>query len=228
MKLENYELNLPGYSVGEKVYDSIGNICSPYGSKILVIGGEKGMAAAREKLIHAVQASHMQILDFVVYGTDCTYENVERLKKMEVFEEADMVFAVGGGKALDTCKCLCIENDKPVFTFPTIASNCASCTSVSIMYHSDGTFLKDRQTMRLLTLRSLPVHLTVTCGQELATPMQNTMRQRSHREENSCSITRHWGSAFQKCVWIPCLPMQYRRSKTIRKERFPMHWSRQC
>lgn len=142
MKLENYELNIPGYSVGEKVYDSIGNICSPYGSKILVIGGEKGMAAAREKLIHAVQASHMQILDFVVYGTDCTYENVERLKKMEVFEEADMVFAVGGGKALDTCKCLCIENDKPVFTFPTIASNCASCTSVSIMYHSDGTFLK--------------------------------------------------------------------------------------
>ena len=53
-----------------------------------------------------------------------------------------MVFAVGGGKALDTSKCLCIEDDKPIFTFPTIASNCAACTSVSIMYNDDGTFLK--------------------------------------------------------------------------------------
>ncbi len=46
-----------------------------------------------------------------------------------------MVFGVGGGKALDTAKCLCITDDKPVFTFPTIASNCAACTSVSIIYN---------------------------------------------------------------------------------------------
>ena len=53
-----------------------------------------------------------------------------------------MVFGVGGGKALDTVKCLCIPDDKPVFAFPTIASNCSACTSVSIMYKEDGTFLK--------------------------------------------------------------------------------------
>ncbi len=46
-----------------------------------------------------------------------------------------MVFGVGGGKALDTVKCLCITDDKPIFTFPTIASNCAACTSVSIIYN---------------------------------------------------------------------------------------------
>ena len=60
----------------------------------------------------------------------------------ELVKEADMVFGVGGGKALDTVKCLCITDDKPVFAFPTIASNCAACTSVSIMYNEDGTFLK--------------------------------------------------------------------------------------
>ena len=53
-----------------------------------------------------------------------------------------MVFGVGGGKALDTVKCLCIPDDKPVFSFPTIASNCAATTSVSILYNEDGTFLK--------------------------------------------------------------------------------------
>ena len=61
---------------------------------------------------------------------------------MSVYQKADMVFGVGGGKALDTVKCLCITDDKPVFSFPTIASNCSACTSVSIMYNEDGTFLK--------------------------------------------------------------------------------------
>lgn len=61
---------------------------------------------------------------------------------MKLYQLADMVFGVGGEKALDTVKCLCITDDKPVFTFPTIASNCAACTSVSIMYNEDGTFLK--------------------------------------------------------------------------------------
>ena len=66
----------------------------------------------------------------------------EKLRALPLYHEADMVFGVGGGKALDTVKCLCITDDKPVFAFPTIASNCSACTSVSIMYNEDGTFLR--------------------------------------------------------------------------------------
>ena len=40
MKLENYELHLPSYSVGKEVYNQIGKICKPYGAKVLVIGGK--------------------------------------------------------------------------------------------------------------------------------------------------------------------------------------------
>ena len=29
MKLENYELHLPSYSVGKEVYNQIGKICKP-------------------------------------------------------------------------------------------------------------------------------------------------------------------------------------------------------
>lgn len=53
--------------------------------------------------------------------------------------EADMIFAVGGGKAIDTCKVLSQETHRPFFTFPTIASTCASCTSLGIVYHPDGS-----------------------------------------------------------------------------------------
>ena len=140
MLLHNYELNLPSYSIGEKIYEDVPAICASYGTKAVVIGGRKAMEAVREKLEKALKDSNLTILDYVVYGTDCTYETVEMLKQMEVFQQADMVFAVGGGKALDTCKCLCTEEKKPFFTFPTIASNCAACTTVSIMYNEDGTF----------------------------------------------------------------------------------------
>lgn len=141
MKLENYEINLPSYSIGTRIYEQIGTICRPYGTRAVVIGGRKAINAVREKLEKAVEDTEIQIIDFIIYGTDCTYQTVERLQKLEAYQRADMVFAVGGGKALDTCKALCIEQEKPLFTFPTIASNCAACTTVSIMYHEDGTFL---------------------------------------------------------------------------------------
>lgn len=142
MKLENYELHLPSYSIGDKIYRNIGPVCSSYGKTVLIIGGEKALAAAEQKIREAVAQTELEIIGVELFGDDCTYRNVERLRALPVYRQADMVFAVGGGKALDTSKCLCIEDDKPIFTFPTIASNCAACTSVSIMYNDDGTFLK--------------------------------------------------------------------------------------
>lgn len=142
MKLENYEVYLPNYSIGDRIYDKIGPICESYGKKVLVIGGRRALEAAYDKIAQAVAQTNLTIIGKELYGQDCTYAAVERLRQLPAYQEADMVFGVGGGKALDTVKCLCIPDDKPVFAFPTIASNCAGCTSVSIMYNEDGTFLK--------------------------------------------------------------------------------------
>ena len=30
MKLENYEVHLPNYSIGETIYDKIGHVCESY------------------------------------------------------------------------------------------------------------------------------------------------------------------------------------------------------
>ena len=48
-----------------------------------------------------------------------------------------MVFAVGGGRAIDTCKTLCDMENKPVFSFPTIASNCSPVTAVCVIYDDE-------------------------------------------------------------------------------------------
>lgn len=138
--IENYSMYLPSYSIGAKVYDKIPEICRPYGTKIAAIGGHKAIAAAKDQIVNACEDSGLEILDFVWYGGEASYENVEALKENPAVQQADMLFAVGGGKATDTVKCLGVKIGKPVFAFPTIASNCSACTSVSIMYYPDGRF----------------------------------------------------------------------------------------
>ena len=127
----------PGYSIGTDAYDDIANICPTFGKKIAVIGGKRALKAASEAIAAAVAKTDMEIIGTFWYGGEASRENIAML--LPQVEEADMIFAVGGGKAIDTCKVLAQETNRPFFTFPTIASTCASCTSLGIIYHPDGS-----------------------------------------------------------------------------------------
>ena len=137
-----YSVNLSNYTVGETSYDEIERICAPYGKQVVLIVGDHGYAQAKPYLDQALQHSCLVVEKPVYFGGECTFENVERLKNEAAVKKAEMIFAIGGGRVLDTGKCLGEQLGKPVFSFPTIASNCAACTSVSIMYRPDGSFLK--------------------------------------------------------------------------------------
>lgn len=138
--MENYSISLPSYSIGSKVYEKIGEICSPYGKKAVCIGGKTAISKTENLIRESLAHTCIEILGFVWYGGEASYENVEMLKANQLVNEADIIFAIGGGKALDTAKALANTVKKEVFTFPTIASNCAGTTAVSIMYNSDGSF----------------------------------------------------------------------------------------
>lgn len=129
----------PGYSVGTDSYQDLVPVCSRFGTKAVIIGGHHALAAAEGKIRANVTGSPLAIVDSQWYGGEASMENVERLKGMETVKSADMIFAVGGGKAIDTCKVLAHSTERPFFTFPTIASTCASCTSLGIIYHPDGS-----------------------------------------------------------------------------------------
>ena len=45
--MENYSMHLPSYSIGSRVYDKIPEICEPYGTKVIAIGGHKAINAAK-------------------------------------------------------------------------------------------------------------------------------------------------------------------------------------
>lgn len=126
-----------GYTIGQDAYTNIPAVCAPYGKKAAIIGGKRALAAAEEKIRKAVEGSDIEITGTFWYGGEASVENIEMLRPQ--VEDADMIFAVGGGKAIDTCKVLAHQTGRPFFTFPTIASTCASCTSLGILYHPDGS-----------------------------------------------------------------------------------------
>ena len=117
----------PGYTIGPDAYEDIVNVCPAYGKKVAIIGGKQALAAAKDKILKAMEGSPLEVTGVFWYGGEASVENMDMLRPQVA--DADMIFAVGGGKAIDTCKVLAHDTNRPFFTFPTIASTCASCTA---------------------------------------------------------------------------------------------------
>ena len=137
--MTDYSIYLPSYSIGRDACRRIGSICQPYGRRAVVIGGKRAMEAIGPEISRGAEGV-IEIVEFRWYGGECSEEAIAALLESESVQSADMIFAAGGGKALDTGKLVGLRAGKPVFTFPTIASTCAACTAVSIVYHEDGSF----------------------------------------------------------------------------------------
>ena len=131
-----------GYSIGPDCYQEADRYCRPYGTRILLIGGKTGMAKGEPLLRQALAASNsgLKIVASAIYGTDCTYRRIHELRDEYKDQNIHMVFGMGGGKAVDTAKGTAAELGVPVFTFPTIASNCASMAALSVVYREDNSF----------------------------------------------------------------------------------------
>ncbi len=70
---------------------------------------------------------------------------------------------------------------KPVFTFPTIGSNCSPVTAVCVIYKENGEMqglfsLRNRRPMPLSTVRSSPKPRQVLMGRNRRCPLQRSNR----------------------------------------------------
>lgn len=156
----------PGYTIDENAYDKMKEICSRYGCKAAVIGGKTAMAKAKAAIDKAAIEAGIELSEYIWFGGEASSENVDRLAKMTDVQGADMLFAIGGGKAIDTVKMLAHELEKPFFTFPTIVSNCASLTSLGVAYKPSGEF------SHLSFSKIPPVHAFINTSIAAAAPKQ--------------------------------------------------------
>ena len=128
------------YSIGADVYKEVSQVCKVYGKRILLIGGKTALEIGSPRLRAHLEGSGLEIVDTQLYGQDCTYQAIDRLANLSKAVNADMIFGMGGGKALDTATGAGARADLPVFTFPTIAATCAGTTALSVVYGEDGNF----------------------------------------------------------------------------------------
>lgn len=136
----NRNVFLPSYTIGENAYREVAKIALSYGKKVVFIGGKTALEKASHLVEKEIENKGLDLLGTFWYGGEAAYENVENLKKEKAVQEADMIFAFGGGKALDTCKVLSGQLEKTLFAFPTIAATCAAVTSVCAVYKLNGEF----------------------------------------------------------------------------------------
>lgn len=140
MSTSEYSLTLPAFTIGVHAYDAIGKITEHFGKKVVIIGGKTALEKAKQPLLDAIAKTDLTVLDVLWYGDDATYEHVDRLLKEKAVQDADLVFGVGGGRAIDTCKVVADKAGKAFFSFPTLASNCAPSTAIAVMYKADKSF----------------------------------------------------------------------------------------
>ncbi len=78
----------------------------------------------------------------VTFQGECSYEEIDRVVDLLQVEASpvDCLVAVGGGKCVDAGKSIAYRLGIPVVICPSLASNDAPCSALSVIYTEDGAF----------------------------------------------------------------------------------------
>lgn len=182
---------LPRYTIGPESYEALASALSKNGGRILLIGGEKALAAGLKTLELALAGTALKLSDVVTYTGHCTTIDAKALAVRAKEGNAQIVAGMGGGKAIDTAKACAHFAGLPVVTLPTIAATCAAVTALSVMYHEDGSF------DRFLFLKSPPEHAFIHTGIIAAAPSKYL------RAGMGDSIAKHFESTFSARGDVP-------------------------
>lgn len=136
---ENYSVYLPQYSIGPDCYEEIGTVTKYFGKKVTIIGGKTALKKAEPLILDALHKYGLTHLATVWYGGNSSESNVKKLLADKSVTDADIIFGVGGGRAIDTAKTAADILDKAYFSFPTVASNCAAASAIAVLYNDDGS-----------------------------------------------------------------------------------------
>lgn len=122
-------------TIGPDAYSGVPGAIRPFGHRVLLIGGERALAAGLPHLQKAVSGKDITI-SVCPWPGDCTREKAIQLAQTARSFNADAVLGMGGGRALDTAKAAAHFAGLPVITLPTIPATCASVTALCVMHQT--------------------------------------------------------------------------------------------
>jgi glycerol dehydrogenase len=126
------------YLQGPDVFDDASALLAATGERAVVFGGETALTAVGEDLRGALDSAGVDVAA-TERGVDrATPDAVARYADTVAEAAADVVVAVGGGKAIDAAKAAANEAGAAVVTVPTVASTNAASSTVSVLYDGAG------------------------------------------------------------------------------------------
>ena len=126
------------YIQGEGVLDHIGRYLSllqPKRAGVLI--SKRGLHADGVRVIDSLQGAHIEAIVSTFNG-ECSLEEVNLHVSNLEHESLDCLIAVGGGKCVDAGKSIAFRLGVPVVIVPTLASNDAPCSALSVLYTPEG------------------------------------------------------------------------------------------
>ena len=133
-------VTLPRFSIGCGVLSHFPALCSPLGGTFAVIGGETAMKKGLPPLREALSSGGPELLCALPFGGACTQAAMDRLADALRPLQPAFLVGMGGGKAIDTAKGVARLLGLPLVSVPTLVSNCAPITALSVVYREDGPF----------------------------------------------------------------------------------------
>ena len=129
----------PGrYIQGEGVMDGLGRYLSlvPASRVVLLLsaGGKRRFGERLEATLAAAGISGV----YAIFEGECSREEIDRQTSALSGSGADCLLAIGGGKCVDAGKAIAWRLGIPVAVVPTLASNDAPCSAVSVLYTPEG------------------------------------------------------------------------------------------
>lgn len=131
---------LPKFCFGRGVYARFPALCRSLGDTFVVIGGVTAMEKGLPSLTAALEGSGMRMLAALPFGGACTQAAMDRLAAEIAPLSPAFLVGMGGGKAIDTAKGTADQLGLPLVSLPTLVSNCAPITALSVVYREDGPF----------------------------------------------------------------------------------------
>ncbi|MBU5343394.1 iron-containing alcohol dehydrogenase family protein [Caldifermentibacillus hisashii] len=125
------------YRYSKDAINIIPEILKEYQAKnIMIIHGTISWEKAKPFLKKVVSLDNKII--YVQYHGECSYNECHRIADAIRENEIDFVIGVGGGKLSDLVLYTCHLTNTPFGLVPTLASNCAAWTPLSVMYKDNG------------------------------------------------------------------------------------------
>ncbi len=125
------------YVQGEDELLNLGYFVNTFGKSALLIAHPDDVKRVKAKLDKTVEKFGIVLVESGFRG-ECSRQEVARLKELAAQNACACTIGLGGGKAIDTAKCVAEGN--ALIIVPTIAATDAPTSHSAVLYTEDGAF----------------------------------------------------------------------------------------